>query len=107
MPFWDVQQQMWASQPTRPRTRSATSRATPTTRVPDDAVAQMIDLLADCPSRTDDANGSVWSLGWVGGDVINTIGRTDTAYVHRGVSTLLRPTPVWPQRRARRRSATI
>ncbi len=57
----------------------------------------MIDLLADCPSGTDDANGSVWSLGWVGGDVMNKIGRTETAYVHRGaVSTMLRPTPVWP-----------
>ena len=64
--------------------------------MPADAIAQVIDLLADCPSRTDDANGSVWSLGWVGGDVINSIGRTDTAYVHRGVSTMLRPTPVWP-----------
>ena len=64
--------------------------------MPDDAVAADVDLLADCPSRTDDANGSIWSLGWVGGDVINAIGRTDTAYVHRGMSTLLRPTPVWP-----------
>jgi len=62
----------------------------------DNAVAQVIDLLANCPSRTDDANGSVWSLGWVGGDVINSIGRTETAYFHRGVSTMLRPTPVRP-----------
>ena len=28
-----------------------------------------------------DANGSVWSLGWVGGDVVDPFARTDTAYV--------------------------
>ncbi|HWV23107.1 MAG TPA: BBE domain-containing protein, partial [Thermomicrobiales bacterium] len=43
-----------------------------------------------------DANGSIWSLGWVGGDVIGSFSRTETAYVHRDASTLLRPTTVWP-----------
>jgi FAD/FMN-containing dehydrogenase len=28
--------------------------------------------------------------------VVNAVGRTETAYVHRGASTLLRPTIVWP-----------
>jgi FAD/FMN-containing dehydrogenase len=64
--------------------------------VPDTAIRKQIDLLVNCPSRTPTANGSMWSLGWVGGDVINNVGRTETAYVHRGMSTLLRPTCEWP-----------
>ncbi len=62
----------------------------------DSAMAKVVDLLTACPSRSDDANGSYWSLGWVGGDVIGSFSRTDTAYVHRDVNTLLRPTTVWP-----------
>jgi FAD/FMN-containing dehydrogenase len=50
----------------------------------------------ECPSRSEVANGSIWSLGWVGGAVVDALGRTDTAYVHRGMTTLLRPTTVWP-----------
>ncbi len=42
------------------------------------------------------ANGSIWSLGWIGGDVVNRSPRNATAYVHRNMLTLLRPTPVWP-----------
>jgi FAD/FMN-containing dehydrogenase len=64
--------------------------------LPDDAVAKVVDLLASCPSRSDAANGSFWSLGWVGGSVVNSVPRTETAYVHRNMLTLLRPTPVWP-----------
>ncbi|AEF41042.1 FAD-binding oxidoreductase [Hoyosella subflava] len=64
--------------------------------IPESAVGELVDLLVACPSRSDDANGSIWSLGWVGGDVVNAFGRTETAYVHRGMSTLLRPTTVWP-----------
>lgn len=63
--------------------------------LPDAAVAKVVDLLAECPSRTGDANGSFWSLGWVGG-VVNDRSRTETAYVHRDALTLLRPTTVWP-----------
>ena len=55
-----------------------------------------IELLVNCPSRSETANGSMWSLGWVGGEVINKVGRTETAYVHRQMSTLLRPTCQWP-----------
>jgi FAD binding domain len=47
------------------------------------------------PARTAAENGSMWSLGWVGGRVVGSVGRRDTAYVHRDVLTLLRPTPVW------------
>ena len=64
--------------------------------VPQAAYAKMVDLVAECPSRSAAANGSLWSLGWVGGSVVDKFKPTDTAYVHRGMTTLLRPTPVWP-----------
>jgi FAD/FMN-containing dehydrogenase len=63
--------------------------------LPAAAVAGVVDLLARCPSRDANNNGSVWSLGWVGGDVVNAVDRRATAYVHRDVLTLLRATPVW------------
>ena len=64
--------------------------------MPDQVYADIVDLIANCPSRSDDANGSFWSLGWVGGEVMDKFSRTETAYVHRGMLTLLRPTTVWP-----------
>lgn len=63
------------------------------------AISQQIELLRKCPGRSTNAigpSGSMWSLGWVGGEVMNKPGRADTAYVHRGMSTLLRPTCSWP-----------
>lgn len=56
----------------------------------------MVALLADAPHRSEDANASIWSLAWVGGDVMNSFARTETAYVHRNITTLMRPTTVWP-----------
>jgi FAD/FMN-containing dehydrogenase len=93
LPFWDMQQ-MFASAEAESHSFGDISRyaAEP---IPDDAIAQLVDLLANCPSRTATANGAIWSLGWIGGDVMNSIGRTETAYVHRDMLTLLRPTPVW------------
>lgn len=64
--------------------------------LPADVWAKQVDTLVACPSRTDKANGSLWLLGWVGGPVIDAVGRTDTAYVHRGMHVLVRSTPVWP-----------
>ncbi len=64
--------------------------------IPDSAISNVVDLVAACPSRSETANGSMWSLGWGGGDVVSSIGRTETAYVHRNMTTLLRPTPEWP-----------
>ena len=64
--------------------------------LPGDVWARQVDTLAECPQRSKDANGSLWSLGWVGGPVVNGIGRGATAYVHRGVNHLLRPTTIWP-----------
>ena len=63
--------------------------------VPSDAYAKMVELLAECPVRTTDSNGVIGSLGWVGGAVVDAFAPTETAYVHRGMTTLLRPTPVW------------
>ena len=63
--------------------------------LPDEVYGKVVDLLADCPTRTDDSNGSMWSLGWVGGPVVGRFGRRETAYVHRDALTLLRATPVW------------
>jgi len=94
MPFWDVQK-IFASTEAEPHSFGDISRfaARP---VPQHATQEMVDLLVKCPSRSADANGSIWSLGWIGGDVVNSFGRTETAYVHRDMLTLLRPTPVWP-----------
>jgi FAD/FMN-containing dehydrogenase len=63
--------------------------------LPDSVIAKVVDLVAECPTRTTTTNGSMWSLGWIGGDVVNAYGRKDTAYVHREMLTLLRATPVW------------
>ena len=63
--------------------------------LPDETYAKIADLLADCPSRTPESNGSMWSLGWIGGPVVRRFGRRETAYVHRDMLTLLRATPVW------------
>lgn len=93
MTFWDAQM-IWPTEEAPPHSWGDISRyaADP---IPQSAVEDIVELLVSCPSRSEDANGSFWSLGWVGG-VNNDYGRTDTAYVHRGVSTLLRPTTVWP-----------
>ncbi|MGW4929073.1 FAD-binding oxidoreductase [Agromyces sp. NPDC004153] len=63
--------------------------------LPEAALARVVDLLADAPSRSTTTNVQFWMIGWVGGPVIDSLGRTDTAYVHRGMTSLLRPTPVW------------
>ena len=94
MPFWAIQRMIASAEP-EPHSWGDVSRyaAEP---LSDDIVAAMVDYVVDSPYRTDDANGSIWSLAWVGGDVINAVPRDETAYVHRGVTTLLRPTTVWP-----------
>lgn len=93
-PFWEVQQQVWPSANPEPHSWGDWSRYT-RAALPQDRVASMVDLLAQCPVRTDNSNGALWFLGWVGGDVVGRVGRTETAYVHRGSPLLLRPTPVW------------
>jgi len=34
-------------------------------------------------------------LGWVGGPVLDRFARDETAYVHRGMKSMVRPSPVW------------
>ncbi|MGC4190903.1 MAG: FAD-binding oxidoreductase [Thermomicrobiales bacterium] len=94
MTFWDVQRMIATPEPASHSFGDISRYAKEP--LPEAAISAMIDLLAQCPSRTDDANGSVWSLGWVGGDVIGSLSRTETAYVHRDAHTLWRPTTVWP-----------
>jgi FAD/FMN-containing dehydrogenase len=94
MNFWDVQK-IFESADSEKHSFGDISRYA-RQPVPQAVVADMVDLLSRCPSRSDEANGSLWSLGWVGGPAMNSVGRTETAYVHRNMHTLWRPTPVWP-----------
>ncbi|MFL5830566.1 MAG: FAD-binding oxidoreductase [Solirubrobacteraceae bacterium] len=91
--YWDMQR-MFASAETTRHSFGDISRYS-TKPLPDAVTAKVADLLAECPTRTAESNGSMWSLGWVGGPVMNAVGRRDTAYVHRDALTLLRATPVW------------
>jgi FAD/FMN-containing dehydrogenase len=63
--------------------------------LPDRVHAKVADVLANCPSRDASSNGSMWSLGWIGGPVVDSFAPRHTAYVHRNMLTMLRATPVW------------
>ena len=91
--FWAMQRQIASEEPVQHCFGDISRYANES--VPDDVIAEMVEVLIESPVRTDDANCSIWSLGWVGG-VVGNKGRTDTAYVHRDALTLLRPTTVWP-----------
>lgn len=91
--YWDMQA-MFASTEAERHSWGDISRYS-RNPLPDHVMAKVGDLLAECPVRTKDENGSMWSLGWVGGPVVGSIGRRHTAYVHRDMLTLLRATPVW------------
>ena len=93
-PFWHAQA-MFASADAPPHSWGDLSRYS-TAPLPDHAIEGVVERLANCPSATGTANGSFWSLGWVGGPVVGSIARRETAYVHRDVLTLLRATPDWP-----------
>jgi FAD/FMN-containing dehydrogenase len=93
MSFWEVVAMISSTEPPSHGFGDVSRYAS--VPIPESAVTAIVDLLVDCPSRSDDDNGSIWSLGWVGGSVVDSVKRTDTAYVHRGMSTLLRPTTVW------------
>lgn len=91
--FWAMQRMIATEEPA-PHSFGDISRYS-NRQLPEATIAHMVDLLVDCPHRSDGANGSLWSLGWVGG-VVGQVDRTATAYVHRDATTLLRPTTVWP-----------
>jgi FAD/FMN-containing dehydrogenase len=93
LPFWKMQR-MFASVEAEHHAFGDISRYS-RAPLPDSVVAQVIDLVAACPTRDATNNGSMWSLGWVGGPVVDSIGRRETAYVHRNMLTMLRATPVW------------
>ena len=103
MPFWEVAGN-FNGEPSPSHSFGDISRYA-RKPISDTAISKQIELLVKCPSRSDvndnGPSGSMWSLGWVGGNVVNSIGRTETAYVHRNMSTLLRPTCAWPDDAAR------
>jgi hypothetical protein len=67
-PFWDMQQ-MFASTEATHHSFGDISRYSKAP-LPDSVVAKVVDLIARCPQRAANNNGSMWSLGWVGGDVV-------------------------------------
>lgn len=96
-PFWQTIRTVVTGEP-EPHSYGDISRYADAP-IPQDVISDMVDNLADCPSRSADdngPNGAIWSIGWVGGDVVNAVSRTETAYVHRNATTLYRPTTVWP-----------
>lgn len=92
-PYWDVARTIASAEPPSHSFGDISRYAD--AALPAATIEDLVDLLVECPSRDDRDNGSIWSLGWVGGPVMNAIGRADTAYVHRGMQTLWRPTTVW------------
>jgi hypothetical protein len=72
MKYWDMQR-MFAFAETARHSFGDISRYS-TKSLPDAVIAKVVDLLVQCPTRTAESNGSVWSLGWVGGPVIKSIG---------------------------------
>ena len=91
--FWDAAK-IFVSNEATPHSWGDISRYT-AKPVPSAVYAKLADMVAACPIRTPESNGAIWSLGWVGGPVVDRFAPADTAYVHRGMKTLLRPTPVW------------
>jgi FAD/FMN-containing dehydrogenase len=91
--YWDMQR-MFASAEAERHGFGDLSRFS-NRPLPDRVHAKVADLLADCPSRDAASNGSMWSLGWIGGPVVDSFHPRETAYVHRNMLTMLRATPVW------------
>jgi FAD/FMN-containing dehydrogenase len=91
--YWDMQR-MFSSAETERHGFGDLSRYS-NKPLPDRIHAKVADLLANCPSRDASSNGSMWSLGWIGGPVVDSFARHETAYVHRNMLTMLRATPVW------------
>jgi hypothetical protein len=73
--YWDMQRMFASAEGTRHAFGdiSRYSRAP----LPDRVYAKIADLLAECPSRSPQSNGSMWSLGWIGGPVVRRLGRRD------------------------------
>jgi FAD/FMN-containing dehydrogenase len=91
--YWDMQRMF--ETPDGPRHSWGDVSRYSNAPLPDRIYGKIADLVADCPSRTPQSNGSMWSLSWAGGPVIGKVGRRETAYVHRKMLTLLRATPDW------------
>ncbi len=64
--------------------------------LPTQVPANVVALVADAPRGAGDLTAAVWCMGWVGGSVVGGVPASATAYVHRDVTTLVRPTIAWP-----------
>ena len=71
--YWDMQRMFASSEGTR-HSFGDVSRYSKAP-LPDDTYAKIADLLAVCPSRTPESNGSMWSLGWIGGPAVRRFHR--------------------------------
>ncbi|MEZ4495352.1 MAG: hypothetical protein R2845_00910 [Thermomicrobiales bacterium] len=60
--FWAMQRQIASEEPVRADCFGDISRYA-NESVPDDVIAEMVDVLIESPVRTDDANCSIWSSG--------------------------------------------
>ena len=92
-PWWDIAQGFTSAEAENHSWGDLsryTDRALPTP-----AIEQLVDLVADCPQRSAATHGELWMLGWVGGPVLDRFARDETAYVHRGMKSMVRPSPVW------------
>ncbi|MCE5291107.1 MAG: FAD-binding oxidoreductase [Nocardiaceae bacterium] len=95
LPYWEAAK-IFLEPPAEPHAWNDISRFTKNT-LPADLWAKQVDLVAQCPRRENAASGAVTAMGWVGGPVIDSVGRTETSYVHRGLPLLVRPTSAWPK----------
>jgi len=93
MSFWQVQRQL-AEPDGSPHAFADTSRYA-REALPATAIANIVDLLTRCPVRTAEIYGAFLTFGWVGG-AVDAVARTDTAYVHRGMTALHRSGVAWP-----------
>lgn len=65
-------------------------------RLPADVATQLTQHLVNAPTRAAETTAALWFLGWVGGPFMRSIKPDQTAYVHRDVAMLVRPTISWP-----------
>lgn len=98
--FWDIQK-IWVDWENKDQPPGETHSFGDISRYAEKPLSKqvtsdLVDKIVDAPILTEHAICSLWSLGWVGGKVMNRFKPAQTAYVHRNMLTLLRPTTVWP-----------
>lgn len=92
MHFWESQRRLVVPQ-AEARAFTEISRFAKAS-LPDDVIEEIVNLLVNCPHRTDAAYGEITVFGWVGG-ILTQTPRDATAYVHRDMTALWRAGAVW------------